>query len=54
MCIIVLDLFIGLEVGEIKTVIDEAETYNAAVNLMFTLKVCLKKNIVILRTTVTA
>jgi hypothetical protein len=39
MCIIVLDLFIGLEVGEIKTVIDEAETYNTAMNLIFTLKV---------------
>lgn len=39
MCIIVLDLFIGLEVGEIKTVIDEAETYNSAKNMLFTLKV---------------
>ena len=40
MCIIVLDLFIGLEVGEIKTVIDEAETYNAATNMIYILKVC--------------
>ena len=34
----VLDLFIGLEVGEIKTVIDEAETQNVAMNLKFTLE----------------
>ena len=39
MCIIVLDLFIGLEVGEIKTVIDEAATQNVAMNLIFVLKV---------------
>ncbi|CAF0731980.1 unnamed protein product [Brachionus calyciflorus] len=38
MCIIVLDLFIGIEVGEIKTVIDEAETQNIGINLIHVLK----------------
>jgi transient receptor potential cation channel subfamily A member 1 len=39
MCVIVLNLFVGIAVGEIKTVLDEADIQQTSMRIMFVLKV---------------
>jgi hypothetical protein len=39
MCIIMLNLFVGIAVGEIKTVLDEADIQQTSLRIMFVLKV---------------
>ncbi len=42
MCVIILNLFVGIAVGEIKQTLDEADIQQISMRIVYLLKVCNK------------